>query len=147
MSLVRRCCLTIAALVAALAAHPASASARPDFRTPTQAAYCDLLPGWHANGGVEGGFINGEDADDAAIGCWTPNDGFVVRMSNTGPVLPKEYVPVLRGHTPKTHRVLRFGQGIGMRGITCHSRGSGLTCRNRSGHGWWLGRFVGYRNF
>jgi hypothetical protein len=31
--------------------------------------------------------------------------------------------------------------------FVCNSRSSGLTCQNARGHGWWLGRYVGYRVF
>jgi len=41
-------------------------------------------------------------------------------------------------------RVLRFGQTWSVRGYwTCVSRRAGLTCTNRSKHGWWLGRVRG----
>lgn len=57
-------------------------------------SYCDLWPGYHASagvsGGVSGGFIHSGNPDEAAIGCWTPNDGFALRMSNTGEVFPQE---------------------------------------------------------
>jgi hypothetical protein len=33
------------------------------------------------------------------------------------------------------------------RSFHCRYRRTGLTCRNRSGHGWWLGRRSGYRIF
>jgi hypothetical protein len=38
-------------------------------------------------------------------------------------------------------------RGFGAAYYTCMSRSNGLTCKNRSGHGWWLGRFKGYRIF
>ena len=53
-------------------------------------------------------------------------------------------------------RLLRFGQqwsfgpdasGVGPINYRCWSRRTGLTCRNRQGHGWWLGRYRGYRLF
>jgi len=52
--------------------------------------------------------------------------------------------------------VLRFGQnwtwsfdrrGFGTLYYSCSSRTNGLTCNNQAGHGWWLGRFKGYRIF
>jgi hypothetical protein len=36
--------------------------------------------------------------------------------------------------------VLRYGRTWSWRGIQCTSRRAGLTCRNRSGHGWFLSR-------
>jgi len=43
----------------------------------------------------------------------------------------------------------QFGKGRGSGRILyrCTSRESGLTCRSRSGHGFWLGRTRGYRVF
>lgn len=38
------------------------------------------------------------------------------------------------------HRVLGYGQSWHYRGITCHSRSVGLTCRNAKGHGFFLSR-------
>jgi hypothetical protein len=48
--------------------------------------------------------------------------------------------------------MLRFGnrwtewQALRLQ-YTCTSLRTGLTCKNRSGHGWWLGRYKGYRIF
>jgi hypothetical protein len=36
--------------------------------------------------------------------------------------------------------VLRYGRTWRWRGVECTSRRMGLTCRNRSGHGWFLSR-------
>jgi hypothetical protein len=131
--------------VAVVALWSAAAGyARPDFRTPGKAAYCDLYPGKQIQGGVEGSFTEGPPGS-AAIECWTPNDGFRVRMSNRGSVPPHEYWPDYRGFTPRTKHLLGFGDSVALAGIRCVSRRSGLTCTNRSGHGWWIGRYRGYR--
>ena len=37
-------------------------------------------------------------------------------------------------------RVLRYGQTWSRGGLSCTSRTTGLTCRNSSGHGWFLSR-------
>ena len=73
-------------------------------------------------------------------------------------------VGVLRGYVPSA-RVLRFGSrwayrcenpnrvttcGPSRPGATiyaCTSRSSGLTCSNTRDHGFWIGRFRGYRLF
>src|SRR5438094_6149281 len=39
-----------------------------------------------------------------------------------------------------TARVLRYGTTWKRGGFTCTSRAAGLTCRNASGHGWFLSR-------
>ena len=36
--------------------------------------------------------------------------------------------------------ILRYGKRWRWHGIVCTSRPAGLTCRNRSGHGWFLSR-------
>ena len=92
--------------------------------------------------------------------CWTPNDGFTVEMSYNGRVRRTTLKGV--GMTPQYVRqsarqsLLNFGRdwawffdrnGFGTLWYTCSSRSNGLTCTNRAGHGWWLGRFKGYRIF
>jgi len=37
--------------------------------------------------------------------------------------------------------------GVRGLGFWCTSRRTGLLCWNRVGHGWWLGRYRGYRTF
>jgi hypothetical protein len=105
---------------------PAPASAAADFRTPNKAAYCRI-----AHGG-------------AVLVCWTPNDGFTVRMGRRRRP-STAYVLGHQGFQPRVRRVLRFGDRWRRSGFRCASRRSGLTCRNRAGHGWWLGRRFGYR--
>jgi hypothetical protein len=54
-----------------------------------------------------------------------------------------------RGHRDYFRRVslLPFGGGViyGDETLSCFSRRSGLTCENVAGHGFWLGRYHGYR--
>jgi hypothetical protein len=76
--------------------------------------------------------------------CWTPNDGFTVRMGRRGHP-STEYVLRHQDFQPRVRRVLRFGERWRKSGFRCTSRRSGLTCRNRAGNGWWLGRRFGYR--
>jgi hypothetical protein len=122
-------CMSLLTPSAALAGQePGGSSA--NFRTPGGAAYC------------------GYNEASARYACWTPNDGFEVYMRHGH--ARKLYDPYLRAFSPNAH-MLRFGwtrawppTSYGMR---CTSRRSGLTCKNHSGHGWWLGRYVGYRLF
>jgi hypothetical protein len=121
------------AIAASLFVHTASAHAIVDFKTPKNAADCftDEYNGNH-------------------FGCYTPNDGFFVRMSTNSRVT-KSYEPGLRNNYDRYYgRVLRYGQSarFGSRGqFRCTSLASGLTCTNRRGHGWRLGVFVGYNLF
>lgn len=128
MSPLRAVALSVVLVVAVVG----DAQALSDFRTPNRAAYCALSDG----------------RATPSLSCWTPNDGFTVWMTRRGRA-HKEYDEQARGFYDQTLRVLRFGETWRNRtlGYRCRSRRSGLTCRNRRGHGWWLGRFVGYRLF
>jgi len=119
----------LAAVAAIVLAAPGSALGYAAFRTPGEAAYCgtDEYLGNH-------------------LICWTPNDGFTVSMGLRGKP-SKQYVTGNRGLVQNRARVLRFGRVWRAGSFVCRSRSSGLTCVNRRGHGWWLGRYVGYRLF
>jgi hypothetical protein len=122
--------IKVVAAVALALALPATASAVADFKSPRGAAYC--------------GISHGEPPFHLI--CWTPNDGFTVAMgarSRPG----KSYNPNNRGYHDAVGRTLRFGQRWARVGFYCVSRRTGLTCTNRVGHGWWLGRYRGYRLF
>ncbi|MGZ6285275.1 MAG: DUF6636 domain-containing protein [Ktedonobacterales bacterium] len=61
---------------------------------------------------------------------------------------PQKYYDRLnRGHVENSAPVLRFGRAMRLSSVVCRSRSTGLTCVNQRGHGWWLGRYVGYRLF
>ena len=125
--------ITVVALVAALAAPVAAQAALDDgavFRTPGKAAYCNY----------------GLDLPPLTVGCWTPNDGFTVYMSMRGRPY-KYYEHWNRGHVDNSAPLLRFGRATRLAGVVCVSRSTGLTCVNQRGHGWWLGRYIGYRLF
>ncbi|MFN2469607.1 MAG: hypothetical protein ABR583_01165 [Gaiellaceae bacterium] len=139
-----------AAAVVIGAASAASSAATPrialDFYTPGYAVMC-----W-------------EDYHEVELQCYTPNDGFTIFMYPTGRV-PRDgdehrfsgapvrnptydlYKP--RDFNRKSGGLLQFGNRWKtlQRWYTCLSRRTGLTCRNRSGHGWWIGRYKGYRIF
>ena len=132
----------MALLIAATSlAFPATALAalEVDFRTPSRGAYCDYVPRGEI---IEGGIENPR----VSFLCWTPNDGFVVNTHATGRVSKGYATQRLRAFWP-VEQVLDFGERWAMPGIRCVSRRSGLTCRNDAGHGFWLGRFRGYRVF
>jgi hypothetical protein len=50
-----------------------------------------------------------------------------------------------RGYVDNWAPVLRFGQTRRLGSFVCKSRSTGLSCTNRRGHGWHLGRYVEYR--
>jgi hypothetical protein len=95
------------------------------FKTPGGAVYC---------------------VAEGSMYCWTPNDGFTVQMGIHSRATKRYYRSNKR--YPSGYPTLRFGQSRTFYGgIRCDSRHDGLTCVNRAGHGWWLGRWVGYRIF
>jgi hypothetical protein len=132
------------------------------FFTPAKAAYCK----WHVP-------LDYRVSTRTVLECWTPNDGFTVWMTPNG--RPRKeydkdnkwrYARSLRRLTfrqdwwgsdvglaaeeygnPYTHFREGTGSPRGALHFRCKSRASGLTCRNRAGHGFWLGRFRGYRIF
>jgi len=121
-----------------LLALPASAQSAV-FKTPQRAAYCDF----QAKGTLGEG---GAPIKASNLLCWTPNDGFFVTMDRTGSARHAYGEEFFQGSTPPA-ATLPFGRGWRLGGFRCVSRSSGLTCTNASGHGWWLGRFRGYRMF
>jgi hypothetical protein len=124
-----------------------------NFHTPGKAAYCQVVP--DITGGDAGpGYI-------APLECWTPNDGFSVRLSAYGGRPKYGYwswnkklysrSPLLGfGKSWWSNSTSKEGFDTSPRGtihFRCISQASGLTCRNRKGHGFWFGRFRGYRLF
>jgi hypothetical protein len=132
--------ILLVALVAGTATIRAPAAQAVDFRTPGKAAYCDFVPQGEI---VEGG-VPHPPADD--LFCWRPDDGLTMQMTARGRGEDVDGSQLKGAHAP-ARRVLRFGQRWRRREFTCVSRWSGLTCVNRARHGWWLGRFIGYRTF
>lgn len=147
-------------LVAGAAVSPATAAAdnptraQPLFRTPGNAAYCYFSPG-------------GLEPLNPVLACWTPNDGFTVAHDKPRgrENQRKSYRPSNRGRESKGYRLRRFGARFHVRchvtgpsadnclkggpdiAFICVSRRSGLTCTNRDGRGFQLGRFRGYKIF
>lgn len=124
------------------------------FRTPDKAAYCYIAATL--------------ESANPVLGCWTPNDGFTVTIAHDAspPKAQARYLQRNRGRKPGGYDILRFGQTYRWRCddvgrsfaetcsadaartvFRCTSRSTGLTCTNRAGHGFHLGRFIGYRLF
>jgi len=137
--------LLIVALALVLVPVTSASSTIGGFRSPTRAAYCELQR------------VN---YTPPYLYCWTPNDGFTLFLGSDGRPM-KSYDIDNKWNYSGHGGLLRFGQnywanaaykqGVGAgRGVVllrCASRTSGLTCRNRAGHGFWLGRFRGYQVF
>jgi len=108
-------------------APAASAHFGTFWKTPGEAAYCRLL------------------AAPVRVTCWTPNDGFTITLYTTR----RPEVFYYPGHRDYYRAVglLPFNAGVDYNVISCWSRRTGLTCTNAASHGFWLGRYHGFRIF
>lgn len=125
--------LVAVALVASavLLVGTSSAFGYAAFRTPGEAAYCGTSEG---------------DVPPYVLTCWTPNDGFTISMTRRSK--PRfGYMRSHRGYVQNLAGVLQFGDVWRSEPFICTSRNTGVTCVNARGHGWWLGRYIGYRVF
>ena len=132
-------------LVLLVLVTPGESKAADMFRTPDNAALCRVT--YNDREWVWQTLMR-------SFMCVTPNDGFYLRMTNlyrNKPTITKGYRKMYKGMSvDATTPILRFGQdwdplGVGV--IACRSRRTGLTCHAGRGHGWWIGRFRGYRIF
>jgi hypothetical protein len=132
---VRVVSLIAVVLITVLTTTAAMAEEAPYLRTPGRAAYCGSGPaGPHRT-------------SEEYVFCFTPDDGFIVDLGRSGRA-QKRYDRFYRHFYPSVPKLLRFGHHwIPFHGFRCESRKSGLTCHNQHRHGFWLGRYVGYRLF
>jgi len=119
---------TLAAVVAALAL-PGVASAYASFRAPGATVYCEL-----------------GEVKPVTLVCWRAKDGRSIGMLPTGRALVNPDTNT-RGLRHDRAPILAFGKAWRSGAYRCTSQPAGVTCRNRSGHGWSLGRFRGHRLF
>src|SRR5437867_3476997 len=127
----RRPCAVIIIVLASLLVAAGTAAAVADFVTPRKAAYCGVSEG----------------EPPLHLICWQ-SDGLTLDMTRRGQSKRRLYAPNRGYHDPAPGRVLRIGQTWSFPAYwRCVSRSTGLTCTNRSGHGWWLGRLRGSRLF
>jgi hypothetical protein len=148
----------LAAPVAGAATYP-GVKPRPAFATPAQAAYCAVEQA-------------GLEDSRAEIRCWNPRNGLWLTITWNGTRAEKGAATTfphiahgltkLQGYRPAAP-VLGYGRrwrlrcakpgdvatcrGRGVVAFTCTSARTGLTCRNATGHGFWLGRLRGSRVF
>jgi hypothetical protein len=121
---------TLAALLVALSV-PAVAAAYANFRAPGRTVYCEV----------------GDPPPPRVLECWRATDGRSIAMLPTGRALVNPDTNT-RGQYEDRAPVLQFGRTWHYRtSYRCTSRRLGVTCTNRSHHGFWLGRYHGYRLF
>ena len=112
--------LAVAAIAIAALTSVGSALAVASFVTPGKAVYCGLSEG-------EG---------PLHLICWRPADGLTFSIGRSGGA-QRWINPRNRGF----HQVAGRGETwSAARSFRCVSRATGLTCVNRSHHGWWVGR-------
>jgi hypothetical protein len=91
------------------------------------------------------------------LSCWRARDGMTFDMRSNGRTSRRLYRPHRGYHDWWAGRLrVPYGQewsyhfdprGIGRLYFTCASTRKGLFCKNRVGHGWFIGRETGSRIF
>ena len=120
----------VATLFVALA-MPAVAGAYASFRAPGRTLYCEL----------------GDLPAPRVLTCWRAKDGRSIGMLPTGRALVNPDTNTKNLHQDRAP-VLGFGHTWRYRtSYRCISKPAGVTCRNRSNHAFFLGRYRGYRVF
>jgi hypothetical protein len=124
----------------------AAASAVTDLRTTDKQIYCGVVEAFEVPASFQ-----------APLACWRRSNGFSVFLKASG-IVRTEWNPRNKNGPDYAVRVLKIGQdwwstkgysGLGRgpdRGVVyrCFSRVGGLTCVNRAGRGFWLGRERGF---
>ena len=114
------------------------------FKTPSRNIVCGWGIDQHARASMECGIKSGLKPPPARIHCEAgdPNDKRI-GLTDTGrarPVLcagdPGPLLPQIEARA----RVLSYGTQARIGRITCSSAVTGLTCRNSSGHGFFMSR-------
>ena len=117
--------LAAAAVLSAIVAPSVSAAKAPypGFHTPKRAIYCQYAT-----------------FKPLGLTCWRPRDGYTVAMHVTGrPISGYQYAN--RRSYEDASPILRYGTKWGSyQVIGCRSTAAGLTCKNRRGHGWTIGK-------
>jgi uncharacterized protein DUF6636 len=114
------------------------------FKTPSRNIVCGYTLDVHGRASMECGIKSGLKPPPHRIHCLAgdPNDKRL-SLRDLGRAVPVlcagDPGPLLPQIEAKAH-VLAYGTRIRIGGITCASAITGLTCRNRSAHGFFLSR-------
>ena len=136
MTRIRLTALATVSIAALLPGIARAADSSPAFKTPGEAAYCQME--------FTKNYFD-------AFRCFTPNDGWWIRFSGlTGSnvQITKGVDERYRGYKDSSFSLLRFGKtwwSSDADTITCWSRSTGLTCKQFDGLTFWIGRYRGYR--
>jgi len=138
--------LALGVALVVLGAGPALASPPRygSFKTPSRNIVCGYSIDQHGHASMECGVKSGLKPPPKRIHCLAgdPNDKrvglidtgrarAVLCAGDPGPLLPQIEAKAI---------VLGYGRKLTFGGITCSSAITGLTCRNRVGHGFFLSR-------
>jgi hypothetical protein len=135
---------TIAIVGTSTGTAPASPPKYGSFKTPSRNIVCGYSIDQHGKASMECGIKSGLKPPPPRIHCdaGDPSDKRI-GLTETGrarPVLcagdPGPLLPQIEAKAV----VLRYGTKIRIAGITCSSAITGLTCKNRSGHGFFMSR-------
>jgi hypothetical protein len=120
--------LLVVAALAAVGAAVVPGLAYGDFKQPGGGVYCAL-----------------GRAENPTLQCWRAKTGLTLAMTGRGRA---SYETLRRNRNTYMDSAppLRVGHTWRFQGtFTCKMAAAGLPCKNRSGHGWFLGRTAGYR--
>jgi hypothetical protein len=119
--------LILVAAIASVGAAVLPSFAYGDFKQPGGGVYCTV----------------GRTVP-ASLQCWRSKSGLTLAMGERG----RPSFQTLRRNRntlADSSPPLRFGRSWTYRGFKCSMARNGLTCKNRSRHGWFMGRTEGYR--
>ncbi len=128
--------LAVAVVVAAVAASSAAAglTVLPGFRTPSGNIRCFVVNQLYCS--------IGHSAYGAGLQARCDLDwhGFVLGPAAKGKVYCTSNPPYDMGKQRPSNRILKYGSSFRSAAFTCSSRVTGITCRNRNGHGLFISR-------
>jgi Family of unknown function (DUF6636) len=131
------------AIVVAAACASASAAGRstlPGFRSPSQNIRCFVVDKLYCS------IRRSEYGGRLQARCMSPKGegldwhGFVLAPAAKGRLYCTSNPPYDMGRQHPSNRTLAYGKSFHRGSFTCSSRASGITCRNRNGHGLFVSR-------
>lgn len=135
--------IALAALAGGLAVGAtAGTDAFGFFKTPSGKIVCQWVAGGRPSALVECGVATGLEPPLPKSGVACRHLDYVgnrVELAVTGRVQPVPCAGDAGPFADPAHTVyLHYGKSWGAQGLTCKAATSGLTCRNRDGHGFFL---------
>ena len=121
---------------------PATQSARapaPSVAAPSGAASSGFNTGTSSGQNVPAAVCRFQDG----VYCWTPNDGYTLKLAAVGPQRLRGDEASNRGLNPSSYLTLAVGESRSSGGYRCVNSAEALTCTNPSGAGWQLPRYRG----